>query len=65
MCWFLFLLGIDGERQITVKPRKHELIIRENQPLELPPDVVRGTICYPSSRINNILMLLHYSPNKT
>lgn len=27
----------------TAKPKKHELIIRENQPQELPPDVVRGT----------------------
>lgn len=25
-------------------PRKHEMIIRENQPLELPPDVVRGLL---------------------
>lgn len=27
-----------------VKPRKPELIIRENQPMELPPDVARGKI---------------------
>ena len=25
-----------------VRPRKPELIIRENEPKELPPDVVRG-----------------------
>lgn len=25
-----------------MKPRKPELIIRENQPMELPPDVVRS-----------------------
>ncbi|XP_026462327.1 LIM domain-containing protein WLIM2b-like [Ctenocephalides felis] len=25
-------------------PRKHEMIIRENQPMELPPDVVRGLL---------------------
>lgn len=28
---------------ISARPRKPELIIRENEPLELPPDVVRGT----------------------
>ena len=27
-----------------VQPRKPELIIRENQPTELPPDVVRGKV---------------------
>ncbi|XP_046804916.1 LIM domain-containing protein PLIM2b-like [Lucilia cuprina] len=27
-----------------IQPRKPELIIRENQPTELPPDVVRGMI---------------------
>lgn len=26
----------------AVRPRKPELIIRENEPKELPPDVVRG-----------------------
>ncbi|KAH8283229.1 hypothetical protein KR054_003401, partial [Drosophila jambulina] len=26
-----------------VKPQKHELIIRENQPMELPPDVARAS----------------------
>lgn len=28
----------------TEVPRKHEMIIRENQPMELPPDVVRGLL---------------------
>lgn len=28
--------------KIAEHPKKHELIIRENQPQELPPDVVRG-----------------------
>jgi len=28
----------------TVQPRKPELIIRENEPKELPPDVIRGNI---------------------
>lgn len=28
-----------------VRPRKPELIIRENEPKELPPDVVRGNSC--------------------
>ncbi|GJQ67553.1 hypothetical protein Trydic_g6984 [Trypoxylus dichotomus] len=32
------------EDETPPKPRKHELIIRENQPLELPPDVVRGRL---------------------
>lgn len=30
----------------SVKPHKPELIIRENQPAELPPDVVRGKILW-------------------
>lgn len=29
----------------VVRPRKPELIIRENEPKELPPDVVRGNSC--------------------
>ena len=29
-------------KSIVVRPRKPEMIIRENQPKELPPDVVRG-----------------------
>lgn len=28
---------------LEVKPRKPELIIRENNPMELPPDVVRAS----------------------
>lgn len=28
---------------ISARPRKPELIIHENEPVELPPDVVRGT----------------------
>ncbi|KAF2882830.1 hypothetical protein ILUMI_23342 [Ignelater luminosus] len=31
------------EEDTPVKPRKHELIIRENQPAELPPDVARAS----------------------
>lgn len=27
---------------ISARPRKPELIISENEPVELPPDVVRG-----------------------
>lgn len=52
-CWYLvytisFRKAIDKSifiykiKIITAKPRKHELIIRENQPAELPPDVARG-----------------------
>lgn len=29
-------------RVFLVRPRKPELIIRENQPMELPPDVIRS-----------------------
>ncbi|XP_030764337.1 uncharacterized protein LOC115888688 isoform X9 [Sitophilus oryzae] len=31
------------EDEAPPRPRKHELIIRENQPVELPPDVVRAS----------------------
>ncbi|XP_031330140.1 uncharacterized protein LOC116161072 isoform X9 [Photinus pyralis] len=31
------------EDELPTKPRKHELIIRENQPVELPPDVARAS----------------------
>jgi len=31
------------EEDAPPKPRKHEMIIRENQPVELPPDVVRAS----------------------
>lgn len=30
--------------EFIVRLRRPEMIIRENQPLELPPDVVRGTL---------------------
>ncbi|XP_065166927.1 titin isoform X9 [Atheta coriaria] len=33
----------DDKDSAPQKPRKHELIIRENQPEELPPDVVRAS----------------------
>lgn len=31
------------EERVEEKPRKPELIIRENQPIELPPDVIRAS----------------------
>lgn len=33
----------ENENPEPVRPRKHEMIILENQPLELPPDVVRSS----------------------
>lgn len=37
----LFAPKIVEENNESVKPRKLEMIILENQPIELPPDVVR------------------------
>lgn len=39
----MFDSGEFEQNVFAARPRKHELIIRENQPVELPPDVVRGT----------------------
>lgn len=38
-------INFDCYDVIAARPRKHELIIRENQPVELPPDVARGSNC--------------------
>lgn len=41
---FRYRLGIYiFSKIISARPRKPELIISENEPVELPPDVVRGT----------------------
>lgn len=41
----------------AAKPKKHELIIRENQPQELPPDVVRGIYERQRKQVNKISKL--------
>jgi len=41
MVWYETRFGIF--LYIIARLRKPELIIRENQPIELPPEVVRGT----------------------
>lgn len=46
--YFFFVVTVKNVKigdDIAARPRKNELIIRENQPEELPPDVVRGTCC--------------------
>lgn len=49
------------EDSVPEKPRKAELIIRENQPLELPPDVVRGTYILYFIILKNTMLLLRTS----
>lgn len=40
------------EQDEEPKPRKTELIIRESQPTELPPDVVRGKLSSATKKLN-------------